>query len=446
MIISILVAIASLFVLLYLLRRERLSLGLPLAYLGSLLLIHVPGAFAHLATGDRLQGTEYVELGMLYTAIGCVCFVVGVWLAHATGSRAPPARPADRRGFAYFCLIGGWIFVYGLSPINRVTSVGAVIETGGAIWMLGTLMGLRAAVHAGNIPRIATWGAALAVYPTLMLLLGGFVSYGAAAVMIVVAVLTIYASTYTRAAVGIVIAAFIGLTFFVNYFDHRDDIRQNVWGGASMGDRLDSVTDMLVNIHLIDLDSDKDLAALDVRLNQNFFVGLAARRIQQGQYDLLEGQSVTDGLIALIPRAFWEDKPVTAGSGQIVAEATGLRLNKETSWGVGNVMEFYINFGLAGVIIGFVGLGWLLGFVDRRAAIAERQGDFRTLILFFLPAVAMIDPNGSMVEITGGAASALLAAFAWRWTWDMWQSRDSAVRGDTARLRHASRLQDLAEP
>src|SRR6185437_11887263 len=101
------------------------------------------------------------------------------------------------------------------------------------------------------------------------------------------------------------------------------------------------------------------------------FVGLAAARIQQGQVDLLDGESVTDGLIELIPRAFWPDKPTTAGSGQLVADMTGLRLNQDTSWGVGNVMEFYINFGLPGVIIGFVALGWLIGSLDVRGAAAE---------------------------------------------------------------------------
>lgn len=428
MIISILVCIASLFVLLYLLRREQLSLGLPLAYLGSLLLIHVPGAFAHVATGDRLDGNEFVQIGIFYTAIGCVCFVAGVWLARSTTHPPKSPRPADRRTFAYYCLIGGWVFVYGLSPLSRIASVGAVIETGGSIWMLGTLLGLRAAVHTGNIPRALVWGAALAVYPTLMLLLGGFVSYGAAAVMVVMAVLAIYARTYTRAVLGILLVSFIGLTFFVNYFDHRDDIRSNVWGGASMGDRLGSVGDMIGQFHLIDLDNDKDLNALDVRLNQNMFVGLSAYRLQQGQVDFLNGTSVTDGLISMIPRAFWPDKPTTAGSGQIVAEMTGMRLNQDTSWGVGNVMEFYINFGVPGLVGGFLALGWLIGMLDLRGAAAERRGDFKTAIMCFLPTVALINPGGSMVEITGGAAAALLAAFLWRWGWGVWQSREALAQ------------------
>src|SRR6185437_4666999 len=102
---------------------------------------------------------------------------------------------------------------------------------------------------------------------------------------------------------------------------------------------------------------------------------------------------------------------------------------------VGNVMEFYINFGLPGVIIGFVALGWLIGSLDVRGAAAERRADFPTLILCFLPGVATINPGGSLVEITGGAAAALLAAWAWQWVWTLWKSRDAASRADAARLR-----------
>jgi hypothetical protein len=434
---SILVCIASLLVLLWLLRRDQLSLGLPIAYLGSLLLIHVPGAIAHAATGDRLSGNDYVATGIFYTAIGCICFVAGVWLAHATTHVSTRPRPGDRRAFAYFCLVGGWGFVYGLSPLNRITSIGAVIETGGAIWMLGTMLGLRAAAQARNLQRALIWSGALAVYPVLMLLLGGFLSYGAAAVMVVLSILTIYARSFTRVAIGVVLASFIGITFFVNYFDHRDDIRQSVWGGASMENRMGSITGMLGGFHLIDLNDDKDLTALDVRLNQNMFVGLAAARIQQGQVDFLNGASVVDGVIAVIPRAMWPDKPTSAGSGQVVADMTGLHLNEDTSWGVGNVMEFYINFGIPGVVVGFVLLGWLIGMLDFRAAAAERRADFKTVILCFTPAIAMINPGGSVVEITGGASAALLAALGWRWGWGMWTSREQAAQAARANLARA---------
>jgi hypothetical protein len=417
MILDILACLASLALLLFILRRQRLSLGLPLAYLASLLLIHVPGAFAHVVGGAVMAGHEYVEIGIRYTAIGAFCFVLGVWLARRRLPAPGPAAPGNRRAFAIFCLFGGWFFVYGLTVFARIPSLGAAINSGGAIWMLGALLGLRAAVEARSGQRILIWSGALAIYPALMLLIGGFLSYGAAAVMIVVSVLATQARSYARAASGVVVATLIGLTLFVNYFEHREDIRHSVWGHASIGDRLDSVNDMFASFHLIDLDSDDDLIALDQRLNQNLFVGLAARRIQDGEVDYLNGQSVIDGMLSLIPRAYWPDKPVTGGSGRIVAEMTGLQLDEDTSWGVGNVMEFYINLGLPGIVGGFVALGWLIGFLDLKAASAEWRGDFKSAIVPFLTAVAVAQPGASIMETTGAAGAAVLAGLVWRWLW-----------------------------
>ena len=39
------------------------------------------------------------------------------------------------------------------------------------------------------------------------------------------------------------------------------------------------------------------------------------------------------------------------------------------------------------------------------------------LILFFLPCVALIQPNGSLVELFSGSAAALVGAFVWNQVW-----------------------------
>jgi hypothetical protein len=96
---------------------------------------------------------------------------------------------------------------------------------------------------------------------------------------------------------------------------------------------------------------------------------------------------------------------------------TGLTLSKGTSFGVGNVMEFQINFGLPGLIVGFLTLGLLLGWLDRRAAEMDLMGQLPRTVFYFLPAVTLIQPNGSLVDIIGGAVSAFVAGFAWRWLW-----------------------------
>src|SRR5262249_23203687 len=157
----------------------------------------------------------------------------------------------------------------------------------------------------------------------------------------------------------------------------------------------DSVTDMVRGFEWFDVNDRAQLISLDQRLNQNYFVGLAARRIELGMVHYLGGESVWQGLLSLVPRLLWPQKPVFPGSPQIVSEMTGLHLSPTTSFGVGNVMEFQINFGIPGIIIGFFTLGWLIGTLDLKAAVAEASGDLGGVILFFLPGVALIQPNGS---------------------------------------------------
>lgn len=421
------VCLAAFLGLLGLLRRDRISFGLPIAYLFSLLLIHIPGAFAHIAGRDFLLNSDLVELAMRFTAFGSICFVAGVWLARRSVPRGSTSPAVDRLHFWWFCLIGGWACIYGLSPLYEIPSVSAAVEKGGAIWMLGVMLGLRAACRRTDLKRIGIWIGALMVYPVLMLLLGGFLSYGSAAIIIVCAALTISTRRHWHVLVGIIVFTFVSLSIFVNYFQHRDEIRDQVWGGAPLEVRINSVIDTGRDFQWFDPNNQHHLIALDKRLNQNYFVGLAARRIEQGQVNYLEGESVWEGLQALVPRAFWPEKPVYAGSPQIVSKMTGLRLSSNTSFGVGNVMEFQINFGITGVVVGFLVLGWLIGMLDLKAAIAEQRGQLGTVIFLFLPCVALIQPNGSLVELFSGSAAALVGAFVWNFIWKRFVMRDSTV-------------------
>lgn len=421
------VCLAAFLGLLWLLRRDRISFGLPIAYLFSLLLIHIPGAFAHIAGRDFLLNSDLVELAMRFTAFGSICFVAGVWLARRPVPRGLPSPAVDRLHFWWFCLLGGWACIYGLSPLYEIPSVSAAVEKGGAIWMLGVMLGLRAACRRTDLKRIGIWIGSLMVYPVLMLLLGGFLSYGSAAIIIVCAALTISTRRHWHVLVGIIVFTFVSLSIFVSYFQHRDEIRDQVWGGAPLEVRINSVIDTGRDFQWFDPNNQHHLIALDQRLNQNYFVGLAARRIEQGQVNYLGGESVWEGLQALVPRAFWPEKPVYAGSPQIVSKMTGLRLSPTTSFGVGNVMEFQINFGITGVVVGFLVLGWLIGTLDLKAAIAEQRGQLGTVIFLFLPCVALIQPNGSLVELFSGSAAALVGAFVWNFIWKRFVMRDSTV-------------------
>jgi len=433
MIVSILACMAALLTLLWLLQHDGRSFGLPFAYLAAVLMTQVPGAFALVLGRDIFEGYDYVELGIRYGAIAAWCFVAGVWLARRGRGPAPTPARAQRRTYWSFCLIGGWVFVYGLTPLGRVPSLGALIESGGAVWLLGVLLGLRHAVAARDMARAALWTAALFVYPALTLLLGGFLSYGSLAIILVASGLLVAMRRFAGSIVVFALAAVVGINIFVVYFEGREAIRESVWGGAAMNERVETVSSVFAHSHVFDPGSIEDLDTLNERLNQNLYIGLAASRLQHGEVQYLNGQSVVNGLLSLVPRALWPDKPITGGSGQIVADMTGLRLNEDTSWGVGNVMEFYINFGLPGLVVGFVALGWLIGILDLKASDAERRGRLGEVFLFFLPATALVQPQSSIVEMSGSAGAAFVAAYFWRRCWAFWQARNHAHAGPMAR-------------
>lgn len=419
---------------LWFVRSTRRSLGLPFAYLMTLNLNHAPGAYAHLSRPELFGTTSDVEIGIWQTAVGNLCFVFGLLIDRSSRTPTmpnttsfdlrthPPQLALLNRDFWLFCLFGGWSFVFLLAPLQGIPTIGAMIEKGGAVWMLGAMLGLRNAVLKSRGISLLMWLGALAVYPALMLLLGGFLSYGSAAAIIVLSGVAVSVRRFSRVFMGTVAAVVIGLSIFVNYFIARDQIRAVAWSDASFDKRVSVVAEAFRNIEPINLQNDKHAMALDERLNQNYFAGLAAFRIDNGYVDYRYGQSLYEAAIALIPRAVWPDKPVFGGSGSIVKDMTGLPLPETTSWGVGQVMEFYTAFGWPSLILGFGGLGWILARLDYRAAAAERSGDAKTLFVCFLPAVALIQPLGSMVELVGGAFAAYLAAIGWSYGWKEWST------------------------
>ena len=429
--ISIAVCMVCLAFLLWLLRRNGPSFAVPFAYLGLLLLNHVPGATVPLMDRQFSGHISEVAEGIKLTAIGVVAFVIGVWFARSrTAEQRLNSQPASRlaafredRSFWMFCLLGGWLFTFGLTPLRNLPSIGALIYNGGAIWMFGVLLGLRWSVRNKRRGWTTLWLICLSIYPIMILMTAGFLSYGATATLVVICALTVAGRGFARVFVAIGLTIYVGLSLFANYFEARDRIRNAVWSGANIERRLEALSDIATRWKWFNSSDQIILLGFDLRLNQNYFVGLASQNIDKGIVNYLYGSSATDAILSLVPRALWPNKTVYGGSPEIVGKMTGLKLSSTTSFGVGNVMEFYINFGMWGLIGGFLILGWAMGRFDHRAALAEARGDYATAILLFLPCVALVQPLGSMVELAGSASSAWIAGYFWVWCWARWQER-----------------------
>lgn len=402
------------------------SVGLPIAYMIALGLIHIPGGVAYVASEGAysgvLAGGDYAAIGIALTAVGMWSFAFGLALVRLTTNKNKLlARVRENTAlpprFAYFCLAAGWLAAFAATPLTTVPTLGAAIVFGSAIWVLGVIIGLRRAADIKDVRSSILWFAAMLVYPVVVLTFGGFLSYGSTVVIVVLSSLLVRFRRASTALMILPLAAFLAITLFVNYFEDRSRLREVVWSDAGVTERASAVLETFSGFRLFDIDDPAHLNALSERLNQNELVGLSYERLQDGQVQYLHGRSFYEGAISVIPRAIWPDKPVHGGSPVIVSEMTGLQLSTNTSWGVGNVMEFYINYGFFSLITAFVALGVCLGWLDRMASNALQGRYYASTILYFLPGVALIQPNGSMVELTGGAFAALLAAHFWLFVW-----------------------------
>ena len=447
MLVSIGVCLTTLALTIVLVRNGRPTLGLPVGYLYLLLLIHVPGAVAHLTPKSNLPYKEFTETGIRYTAFGCVAFVVGLWLARVGGVKRGLIFPHPGPDFLRFCLIGGWIVTFSLRPILvRIPSLGAAVDNGGRIWLLAVILALPLCFLRRDWRGFLIWASAMLVYPVMGLVNTGFLSYGTTTTVLAFSLFAVVIRSWWKLGLIIAVVSVLGMGLFVSYFTIREDIRGTVWGGHSLEERVNESGRMLREFKTFDLEDEKHLKAVNARLNQNVFVGMAAARLNRGVVDYYRGRTLWEGVLSVIPRAFWPGKPVFGGSHGIINQMTEFEVNeKTTSYGVGNVMEFYINFGLPSLIAGFIAFGWLLGKLDRLAATAWIEGRFTDLIKMFLPAVAIIRPEHSTVEIVGSAVAALVATFFWAQAWRPGGKGNGGVSPQTTgqRWQSGSRLDGL---
>jgi hypothetical protein len=122
------------------------------------------------------------------------------------------------------------------------------------------------------------------------------------------------------------------------------------------------------------------------------------------------GYGATVPLWWLIPHAVWPDKPNVGGGADMITHFTGIRIAVGTSMGAGLVFEFYVNFGVPGVLIGFFGFGCLLMWLDLGIMRAIRAGDMRGLIVRSMPGLMLLPPDLYLLEIFVGCTAANLAA------------------------------------
>lgn len=397
-------------------RWNMAGTGLTVAYLFNLSLIHLVGAAIYLLPAFQDHDPRLTEMGFEQSLYGVVAFAVGGLiitpllaykglLPRAKGTH----RPDPRLPKAY-TVCGVLFYLLSATFLGRLPTARAIISTGQQLVVVGLALCCWRAWREGDTRRLIGWLAISFVLPFMTLMTAGFLGYGAVAVLTIL----IFVASFVRSPLKVVLpgalVVYLGLSVFVSYMRDRGDIRATVWGGQSFSDRIDSISKTVKTFEWFDPADWEHLQRIDVRLNQNFLVGAAVYQLGQTQA-YARGETLWDALFALIPRAIWPDKPIEAGSGNLVSRYTGIDFAPDTSVGVGQVLEFYLNFGTSGVVIGFIIMGVVITALDWQAAERLARSDLRGFVLYFLPGVALLQVGGQLVELTASAAASLIVAF-----------------------------------
>lgn len=390
---------------------------LTLAYFVGLSLIHVPGVLPFLGAAPDLANGEDTRIGFELTILGMVAFVAGAIAARATagGRIKPRAKMTSREGAAFGrvgwrMLLIGAVTYFILIPFSyRVPSLTATVSAFATLLIVGLWFLLYRAVLQSEQRRTLATLAVLPLLPLATLVTGGFLGYGVYWVLSIIAFLFVIARRRQWFYIATPVAVFLGLSLFVTYMGQRTGIRELVWEEhAGLMDRLDRVSRLVTDFRLLDLSAREDIEALGGRLNQNWLVGAAIDRLDNGLVQFAYGSTVH--LWALIPRAIWPEKPQVGGGGDVVSDFTGLTFDANTSVGAGQVFEFYVNFGVPGVVFGFIFWGFVLMRLDRGIMRTLVASDMPGLLLRAMPGLTLLQPGGNLLEIMIAFVAALIAA------------------------------------
>lgn len=217
----------------------------------------------------------------------------------------------------------------------------------------------------------------LLIWPFVDIIRGGFLGFGLFIIIAVLGFLLMRVTNFVRLGIVGVVIGYIILSVMVTYFINRGEIRGAVWGGAEFDARIEVVgSSFLEDFQWFDLENILHLQVIDVRLNLNYFTGLAVQRLNAGLIDYEHGQTIFESFVAVIPRAIWADKPIIAGGSTLVANYTGLNFSSATTFAIGYVMDLYVNYSVFGVIGGFLIIGVLLRLLGSGIETALNQQQY----------------------------------------------------------------------
>lgn len=408
------------------------SAGLDISYLALLYVGHAPGALLYLLPWyftyyDGLPVTE----GFKLSTLGVLAFVLGlfatlVYSKIRSRSQALPTTPQTsgilenpNLPLVLFA-IGLVTYLLVLPFASRIPSLTSVVSNLNNLQVVGAVIGLYQGVAERSVRKALLWLCVIPLLPFLTIATAGFLGFGIASVISILAFLISQVRFRWWHVLVAITIVYLALSLYVTYMRSRGEIRSAVWGGEEYAARVDTIATEFGRWEWFDWRNSDHLFLIDGRLNQNFLIGAAKQNLDNGLIPYGNGETLQRAWLGFIPRVIWPDKPIVAGGNEIVTHYTFIEFAFGTAVALGQVMEFFINYGQTGVIVGFAALGVIFGWIDLRAITHLRSGNFYGFLRWYLPGLAMLKPLDDFSVVTAGAASAFVAALLLEFVMKRW--------------------------
>lgn len=396
-------------------RRHVTGVGLVLCYLLNLWILFWAGSSPYLFPWYRgkveaftISGTElslYALLAFAFGSIGLTPWLLQTGLLPRAKGRHVPDEKLPRAYFLYGC--GAYVLV---TPLSSIPSAVSIVSVAQELVVVGVALSCLQAWSNQDSRKLRLWLFLAFTPPLITMATRGYIGFGVSATFSILIFLSTFVRQRSKLVLGAVLLGYLGLSVFVTYMRERGEIRRSVWSGRGYAERFGKMEAIVTGFEWFDPTNVKHLGKIDERLNQSFLAGAAiAHLTETGGF--VHGRTIWEAVYGLIPRAVWPGKPTLGGSGDLVGEFTGIEFDSSTtSIGIGQVMEFYVNFGVTGVVIGFAIFGLVITVIDSLAAERLVAGDLHGFVLWYLPGLAFLQVGGSLVEVLTCAVSGFVVA------------------------------------
>jgi len=405
------------FALYYFLRKKIPTVGIPIAYLFNLSMNHFFGALVYAMPWWHSDDYECTYLGFQLTLYGITAFIFGCTVLGPFYIRSFIPKP-NEHAFkvpknlpSRYLLLGFFFFFICGKFLTKIPSIGTFVQSGWYLLITAVCLFCWKAWIEKKPSKIFWWMVFSLLFPFFTTFNSGFLGLGTVALMSVLFFVCSFFKPRWVVVVSILVSIYLGLSLCVTYFRDRNELRESIWyNQESKGEVFQHIATSLSNFEFLDLRNNSHLERIDGRLNQNQLAGKAVLYIRDGNTSFAHGRTLLGAVLFLVPRIFWPGKPVM-GTSDDVTEFTGIAYNDTTTVAMGQVMEFYVNFGVPGVIICFILLGAVMACFDYMAATSLLRGNWQKFTFWFLPGLGFMLSGDAFAAVTGSVAATMIFCF-----------------------------------